>query len=53
MNAIEAIAKNVEQELNLLQPLLANNDVAEVAVIRLERQLVELRGQASNTRNRL
>ena len=52
VNAIEAIAKNVEQELNLLRPLLANNDVAEVDVIRLERQLVELRGQASNTRNR-
>jgi adhesin transport system membrane fusion protein len=52
VNAIDAIAKNVERELGLLRPLLANNDVAEVDVIRLERQLDELRGQASNTRNR-
>ena len=52
VNAIDAIAENVERELNLLRPLLANNDVAEVEVIRLERQLVELRGQASNALNR-
>ena len=52
LNAIEAITKNVERELNLLRPLLASNDVAEVDVIRLERQLVELRGQAANARNR-
>jgi len=52
INAIEAIAKNVERELGLLRPLLANNDVAELDIIRLERQLDELRGQASNTRNR-
>lgn len=52
LNAIEAITENVERELNLLRPLLANNDVAEVDVIRLERQLVELRGQAANARNR-
>jgi len=36
VNAIDAIAKNVERELGLLRPLLANNDVAEVDVIRLE-----------------
>lgn len=52
VNTIEAIAKNVERELDLLKPLLAKNDVAEVDVIRLERQLDELRGQASNTQNR-
>ena len=52
LNAIKAITKNVERELNLLRPLLANNDVAEVDIIRLERQLVELRGQAANARNR-
>jgi adhesin transport system membrane fusion protein len=52
VRAIESVARNVERELNLLRPLLANNDVAEVDVIRLERQLDELRGQAGNIRNR-
>ena len=52
VGGIESVARNVERELNLLRPLLANNDVAEVDVIRLERQLDELRGQASNIRNR-
>lgn len=52
VNAIKTIAKNVERELSLLRPLLASNDVAEVDVIHLERQLDELRGQSSNIRNR-
>lgn len=52
IESIETISKNLERELALLRPLLANNDVAEVDVIRLERQLDEQRGQVSNIRNR-
>jgi len=52
VTTIEKAVRNLERELALLRPLLANNDVAEVDVIRLERQLNEQRGQIANIRNR-
>lgn len=52
VQTIEKAVRNLERELALLRPLLVNNDVAEVDVIRLERQLNEQRGQIANIRNR-
>lgn len=52
LQGINSIIQNLERELALLKPLLAKNDVAEIDVIRLERQLEEQRSLEANVKNR-
>jgi adhesin transport system membrane fusion protein len=42
----------VEQELNMTRPLLATGDVSRTDVLRLQRQVVELKSQVSSKRNK-
>jgi adhesin transport system membrane fusion protein len=52
LQGINSIIQNLQRELALLKPLLAKNDVAEIDVIRLERQLEEQRSLEANVKNR-
>jgi len=51
LKSIDEVSRNLEAELTLLRPLLQQNDVSEVEVLRLERQLEENKGRSTNIRN--
>jgi len=52
IGALEAMAALVLEELAMNRPLLASGDVSRSEVLRLERQLAELRAQVTNKRNK-
>lgn len=49
--ALNQIAALVQQELEMNRPLLASGDVSRTEVLRLQRQLAEVRSQITNKRN--
>lgn len=51
-DALEAMAALVLEELAMNRPLLASGDVSRSELLRLERQLAELRAQITNKRNK-
>lgn len=52
LGSIDEVMRSIEAELKLLRPLLERNDVSEVEVLRLERQLEESLGRSKNLSNR-
>lgn len=50
--ALEEMIVIVEQELNMTRPLLATGDVSRTDVLRLQRQVVELKSQVTSKRNK-
>lgn len=52
LEILEAQLKLARSELEMTQPLLKTGDVSKVEVIRLERQVNDLRGQITNRRNK-
>lgn len=52
IGALQAMAALVSEELAMNRPLLASGDVSRSEVLRLERQLAELRAQMTNKRNK-
>lgn len=52
LEVLEAQLKLARTELEMTQPLLKTGDVSKVEVIRLERQVNDLRGQIANRRNK-
>ena len=52
IDALEESAALIRSELKITEPLLASGDVGEVEVLRLRRQLAEIKGQIINTRNK-
>lgn len=52
IGALEDMAALVQEELAMNRPLLASGDVSRSEVLRLERQLAELRAQITNKRNK-
>ena len=52
LGSIDEVMRSIEAELKLLRPLLERNDVSEVEVLRLERQLEESLGRSKNLSNK-
>lgn len=52
IDSLSASMGSVQQELNLLRPLVRTGDVSQTEVIRLERQLSELEGRLTGIRNK-
>ncbi|MEN9773720.1 MAG: Type secretion system rane fusion protein PrsE [Pseudomonadota bacterium] len=52
LEALESLAGLAKRELDLTRPLLKTGDVSQTDVLRLERQLAEIRSQVTNKRNR-
>lgn len=52
VSALNESLKLAKQELNLNEPLLASGDIGATEVIRLKRQVADLKGQISNKRNK-
>ena len=52
ISTLEKTLSLTQQELSLSEPLLANGDIGKSEVIRLERQVSELRGQITKVRNK-
>jgi adhesin transport system membrane fusion protein len=52
LQALETLAELAKRELDLTRPLLKTGDVSQTDVLRLERQLAEIRSQITNKRNR-
>lgn len=52
IQALEESAALIRSELTITEPLLASGDVGKVEVLRLQRQLAEVRGEIINTRNK-
>lgn len=50
--ALDSMIDLVNQELQMNEPLLASGDVSRSDILRLKRQLVELKSQATNKRNK-
>jgi adhesin transport system membrane fusion protein len=50
--ALESMISLVQQELDLNLPLLASGDVSRTEILRLQRQLADLRAQVTNKRNK-
>ena len=50
--ALESMISLVQQELDLNMPLLASGDVSRTEILRLQRQLADLRAQVTNKRNK-
>ena len=51
LSALEQMAALVEEELSLNRPLLKTGDVSRTEILRLERQLADLKAQETNTKN--
>jgi adhesin transport system membrane fusion protein len=52
LEALETLVGLARRELELTRPLLKTGDVSQTDVLRLERQLAEVRSQITNKRNR-
>lgn len=52
VRALEDVLKLVQQELNMLTPLLETGDVSRTEVLRLQRQEADVNAQITNRRNR-
>lgn len=52
LEVLEAQLKLIQSELEMTEPLLKFGDVSKVEVIRLQRQVNDLRGQIANKRNK-
>lgn len=52
LSALESMITLVQQELLMTEPLLKSGDVSRTDILRLQRQLVELKSQVSNKRNK-
>ena len=52
IQALEESASLIQKELEITEPLLESGDVGQVEVLRLQRQLAEIKGQIVNTRNK-
>jgi multidrug efflux pump subunit AcrA (membrane-fusion protein) len=52
ISALNESLQLANQELNLNKPLLASGDIGATEVIRLKRQVADLKGQISNKRNK-
>lgn len=52
VSSLEAVLGLVQQELNMLKPLLETGDVSRTEVLRLQRQEADLQAQITNKRNR-
>lgn len=52
LSAIQEQVKLIEEELAMTQPLLKSGDVSKTDVLRLQRQVSELRSQMTNKRNK-
>lgn len=52
IGALNELAKLTQDELDMTTPLLATGDVSRTEVLRLQRQLADLRAQMVNKRNR-
>ena len=52
ISALEGMINLVQQELLMTEPLLKSGDVSRTDILRLQRQLVELKSQVSNKRNK-
>lgn len=50
--ALQNMIKLVQQELEMTEPLLKSGDVSRTDILRLQRQLVELKSQVTNKRNK-
>lgn len=50
--AIQDLARLVQEELSMTEPLLKSGDVSRTEVLRLQRQVSELKGQITNKRNK-
>jgi adhesin transport system membrane fusion protein len=50
--ALQSMIKLVQQELEMTEPLLKSGDVSRTDILRLQRQLVELKSQVTNKRNK-
>lgn len=50
--ALQNMIKLVQQELEMTEPLLKSGDVSRTDILRLQRQLVEMRSQVTNKRNK-
>jgi len=52
VSALESMITLVQQELTMTEPLLKSGDVSRTDILRLQRQLVELKSQVSNKSNK-
>ena len=52
ISALESMISLVQQELQMTEPLLKSGDVSRTDVLRLQRQLVEMKSQVTNKRNK-
>jgi adhesin transport system membrane fusion protein len=50
--ALQNMINLVQQELQMTEPLLKSGDVSRTDILRLQRQLVEMRSQVTNKRNK-
>ena len=50
--ALQNMIKLVQQELEMTEPLLKTGDVSRTDILRLQRQLVEMKSQVTNKRNK-
>ena len=52
ISALESVLGLVQQELNMLKPLLETGDVSRTEVLRLQRQEADLQAQITNKKNK-
>ena len=52
ISALQSMINLVQQELQMTEPLLKSGDVSRTDILRLQRQLVELKSQVTNKRNK-
>lgn len=52
ISAIQDLMRLAQEELSMTEPLLKSGDVSKTDVLKLQRQITELRGQITNKRNK-
>ena len=52
MRALDGMIRLAQKELDMTEPLLARGDVSSTDVLRLQRQLLDLKSQQTNRRNK-
>lgn len=52
VSTLENVQRIMQEELDMSQPLLADGDVSRTEILRLQRQLTEVKGQIANRRAR-
>lgn len=52
IQALDGMIELVQKELNMTQPLLKSGDVSVTDILRLQRQVAELKSQVTNKRNK-